>query len=433
MIVTADWVLPVTARPIRGGAVLTRGARIEMVGTFEQVFAAAPDEPVERYDGCALMPGLVNAHTHLSLTVLGGLVPPTTMQPFLRRVTAAVHAMGDDDFAASASQGALESLRCGVTTVGDIAYGPEPLAACADIGVGGVFFWEVLGIEAHDLSGELAEIEFPAEVGACTTGRTRCGITPHAPYTSGPALLDAAWRVAQRHKVAFAIHVAESPAERELMLSGRGPLAAVAARTAHGFSAPGVSSVAYLEKLGVLRDALAVHCVNLEEGDARRLKKTARGVVLCPRSNAYLSNGEPPVAALATEGVRIALGTDSPASNHDLDLWEEARALRELDPTLTPRMLIAMLTREGAYVLGLEQSCGALAPGMQADLAIYRTGEATDPEADLVRGAGAGSTVAVMTAGVWRVRDGKPALPTLLIERASADARATVERALARA
>ncbi|MDO8963244.1 MAG: amidohydrolase family protein, partial [Coriobacteriia bacterium] len=197
MILTADWVLPVTGRPIRDGAVLARGARIEAVGTFEHVRAAAPDEAVESFEGCVLMPGLVNAHTHLSLTVLGGLIPPMPMRPFLSRVTAAILAMSDDDFAASAALGALESLRAGVTCVGDVVYGPEPLAACADAGLAGVFFWEVLGIDAGDLSGELAEREFPADLGACTRGRTRCGLSPHTAYTSGPELLRAAWNVAR--------------------------------------------------------------------------------------------------------------------------------------------------------------------------------------------------------------------------------------------
>jgi cytosine/adenosine deaminase-related metal-dependent hydrolase len=276
VILTADWVLPVTGRPIRRGAVRMRGARIEALGTLEQMKADAPGEVVEQFEGCVLMPGLVNAHTHLSLTVLGGLIAPMPLHPFLKRVTAAVLAMSDDDFAASAAKGALDSLRAGVTCVGDIAYGPEPLAACADAGMAGVFYWEILGIDGGELSGELAEREFPAEVGACTLGRARCGLSPHTPYTAGPDLLRAMWNVSQRHRIGYAVHVAESAAESELMLRGTGPLSETARRLATGFRSPGVGSVAYLEGLGVLTDAVAVHCVHLEQGDTRRLKRSAR-------------------------------------------------------------------------------------------------------------------------------------------------------------
>jgi cytosine/adenosine deaminase-related metal-dependent hydrolase len=430
VILTADWVLPVTGRPIRDGAVLTRGPRIEAVGTIDQMRALAPDETSEHFGECVLMPGLVNAHTHLSLTVLGGLIPPVPMRPFLKHVTAAILAMSDDDFAASAALGALESLRAGVTCVGDIAYGPEPLAACADAGLAGVFYWEVFGIDAGELSGELAEREFPAEVDSCALGRTRCGLSPHAPYTAGPELLHATWNVAQRHRIGFAIHVAESPAERDLMVNARGPLSDTARRLATGFRSPGLGSVAYLEGLGVLKDAVAVHCVHLEQGDGRRLKRSVAGVVLCPRSNAYLANGDPPVAELSSAGIYLALGTDSAASNHDLDLFEEGRAARDIDRSLTSRRVIAMLTHDGARVLGLDNVCGAIEPGLSADLTVIRTGATTDPEAAVVGLGGRETVEAVMSAGLWRVRGGKSALPTGMIDRAAAKARSVAQDAL---
>jgi cytosine/adenosine deaminase-related metal-dependent hydrolase len=431
MIVTADWVLPVTGRPLRDGAVLTRGSRIDMVGRLDDMVGYAPKDPVERFPGCVVMPGLVNAHTHLSLTVLAGLIGPMPIRPFQQTVTRAVLAMSDDDFATSAALGALQSLRCGVTSVGDIVYGPEALAACADLGVGGVFFWEAFGIDAEELSGELAEREFPAEIGACSSGRARCGISPHTPYSSGPALLKAEWNVAQRHDIPFAIHVAESSQEQDLMLRGAGPLVETAAALARGFRAPGIGSLAYLESLGVLQDAVAVHCTNLQPGDTKRLKRQARGVVLCPRSNAFLSNGDPPVAELSRAGIHLAVGTDSSVSNGDLDLWEDARALRAMDPTLTAPRIIAMLTHDAALVLGLDHVCGALDRGLQADLAVVRTGETEEPESAVVAHGGVGSIEAVMSAGLWRVREGKPALHEIAVERAAANARGKAERALA--
>lgn len=429
MIVTADWVLPVASEPLAGGAVLVEGGRIAMVGTLEGVTAAAPDEPVERFDGCVIMPGLVNAHTHLSLTVLGGLVEPMPMRQFLARVTSAVVAMSEADFAASAALGALECLRNGVTCVGDIAYGPVSLAACAAAGVAGVFYFEVLGAKEADVPSRL-EAEGYVSARDSVSRRLRRGVSPHAPYSSGPGTLRATHAIARRDGAGYAIHLAESPAERELMISGTGARADAAARLAEGFTAPGVGPVAYLERLGVLDGALAVHCVVLEPGDARLLAASTVGVALCPRSNAFLGNGGPPVADLRDAGVRLCLGTDSPASNWDLDLFEEARALQALDPDLTPTRLIEIVTRDGARALGLDGTLGSLAKGLDADLTVLRLPSDARPEAAVIALGGRNRVAAVMTEGDWRIRDGASTAATAAIEAEAAHARAVAKTAI---
>ena len=425
MIVAADWVLPVSGPALRHGAVLTdETGRIAAVAPLADLAALSPGEPVERFDGCVIIPGLVNAHTHLSLTVLGGLVDPMPMRPFLARVTCAIEAMTDSDFEASAALGALECLRNGVTCVGDIAYGQEPLTACAALGLAGVFYVEVLGTAEEGLDALLTRRGFPRGPGACARGRVRCGLSPHTPYTAGPRTLLACAAIARSSGASLTVHVAESPAERELMLHGTGPLSAVAERLAHGFEGPGTGSVAYLESLGILGEVLAVHCANLEPGDPERLA-SAKGVALCPRSNAYLANGEPPAAALRGAGVRLALGTDSAASNWDLDLLEEARALRKLDPTLSPARLLEMVTVDGARVLGMDDVVGSLAPGLDADLAVLRVGDTDEPEASVIAAGGRERVVAVMAQGRWRVRDGRVVGDTSAIELAAASAHAT--------
>lgn len=432
MIIAADWLIPPTGRPIRDGAVLARSSRIETIGTLSDLRHASPAQPVEHFAGCTLIPGLVNAHARLSLTVLRGLFDAHGVRDDLRQVATAVLSMSNDDFAASTALGALECLRSGVTSVGDVGYGPEALATCSDVGVGGVFYWEVRGIDEHDLAGELAETEFPAETGACTTGRVRCGLSPHSVYMSGPNLIRAEWNVSSRHGTGFAIHVAESEAERELMLRGEGPLASLAGTFARGFTAPGTGTVPYLQRLGALEGAVAVGCVHLDLGDVALLKRRARGVVLCARASERLGQGAPPVAELFASGVRIALGTGSPTTA-DADLFAEARAVRKLDSSLTPRRLLMMMTSDGAATLGIESVCGALEPGKQADIVIVRTGPTEDPENAVVRHGGADTIEAVMTAGVWRVRDGKHVLPTSAVERDAGVARDVAARALGRA
>lgn len=421
MILSADWVLPVSGRPIRDGAVWSRSSRIDTVGHADDVIAAAgKQESVQHFPGCVIMPGLVNAHTHLSLTGLGGLLPTSSQRTWMNALATALGALDDDDFSACATGGAMHCLRSGVTVVGDIGYGPESLAACADAGLGGVFYWEVAGIDADDLSGELADREFPTGSGRPLLSRARWGISPQSTYTSGPALLAAAHRVATAHVLGFTLHVAESPAERELMTTGLGALAATARRLARGFDHPRTGSVEYLQQLGVLDGTVAVHCTNLEEGDAGRLKRHARGVVLCPRSDAALGNGRPPVAALSRAGVRIGLGTESLASAPDLDLFSEGRALRQLDVTLTPARVIEIMTLEGAWILGLEDAFGSLEHGKQADLVIVETGATSDPEAAVMAVGGPDHITAVIASGLWRVRGGKLVFPTDATVRACA-------------
>lgn len=411
VIVTGKWVLPVLSEPIRDGAVLIDGLRIAEVGLAEKLLARHPEAKHYEFADSTILPGLVNAHTHLAMTCLEGLIPPQPFPEWLSKVPEAFGALTEDDIAASIAFGAIRSISAGTTVVGDIAYGPESLAICADMGLGGTFFWEVFGIAADMLTPRLAEMEFPFGVARDFEGRFEAGISPHSPYTSGPDLITAAHAMAIADKSEYTIHVAESPAETELFVSGKGALKPIARQVARNFKSPGTTTVEYLDRLGVLDGAVAIHCVNVTPADMAILAMKSNGVVLCPRSNAYLHTGEAPVEHLRKAGVTLALGTDSLGSNHDLDLFEEARALAAIAPATSAQEIIRMITHDGAKVLGLSDRFGALAPGMQADLAIFRvTGE--DPYESLMARAGADTIEAVMSAGSWRIIEGKPLLCT---------------------
>jgi cytosine/adenosine deaminase-related metal-dependent hydrolase len=420
MIIAGDWALPVTSAPIRRGAVRVQGSKITSVGTLEQLTRANPSDSIHDHPGCVITPGLVNAHTHLSLSSMLGLLPPSDFATWISHMAGPVQALSPDDFADAAAFGALECLRSGITVVGDIAYGPEAPAAAADTGIGGVFFWEVLGISADELPEALARHDFPAESSACD-GRTLCGISPHAPYTSGPGLIKAAYDYARRWHYDFAIHVAESLAETRLLAAGEGPLRSAVER---------LGTVRYLEHLGVLKDAVAVHCVNLMPGEAELLAAHARGVVLCPRSNRYLLNGPAPVAQLRMAGVRLALGTDSLASNDVLDLFAEARELIAIDPELTSERVLRIMTIEGAQVLGVDRDYGSLEAGKHADLVAIQIADTDDPIGALVTRGAPEHIRSVVTGGIWRLIDGRMAFLTKEIEQKSARVAEKAARAL---
>ena len=431
MLVSADWVLPVDREPIRDGAVVTCGETIVAVGTRGELEARYPTEECSHFSGCVITPGLVNAHTHLTLTALAGVVPSAPFAEWLPRLVAALKPWEIADHEASGVVGAELSLASGVTVVGDIAYGVAEVASAARAGLGGVFYWEVLGIQGEDLPERLAALRYPTPPDAMGT-RVVAGLSPHSPYTSGPGLLRAVHDSAERLGAPVAIHVAESAAEVQLMHHGTGTLEATAGRTALGFSAPGVGSVAYLETLGVLDGASAIHLCQLEEGDLARLAASVRGVVTCPRSNRFLHNTPPLVAPLLSEGVTVGVGTDSAASNTDLDLLGELRVLHRAEPAIAPRTLLEIATVRGARAIGVGDRFGVLAPGFQADLAVFSLGATEEPERALLERGGAKCVRAVASGGVWRVMAGELIAHDAFAAARAEQARETSLAALAR-
>lgn len=433
MLITADWVLPISRPPIRRGAVLVQGTSVVEVGRESDLRALAKDVEHVHFEGCTLLPGLVNAHTHLSLSALEGLLEPESFDLWLPKLVAAMKAWDADDFAASAALGANQSLESGVTVVGDIVYGPEAVAVASDAGLGGVFYWEVLGVEGPRLYAELERMEFPRGDHPACGRRTRCGLSPHSTYTAGPSLLRALHDLALELRLPVAVHVAESVVEAELLSEGTGPLAATAERLAKGFEVPHCGAVAYLDRLGVLDGTTAVHLGQTLPTDIPRLAATARGVVTCPRSNRFLSNRTPRIERMRLAGIPVGVGTDSAASNNDLDLLEEVRLLQSIDPNLTARDLLESVTASGAIAIGVEDRFGILERGMEADVAVFRTGATDSPEETLVRVGGRDTLEAVLTHGEWRVREGRLLADLAALEPAIARATLRAREAVAQA
>ena len=404
-LISADWVLPVSRPPLRDGAVLVDGGFVLDVGARSDLAARYPAASPEPFDDCVIMPGLVNAHTHLTLTDLAGKVPSMPFVEWLPALVSAMKPWTVADHEASGAHGARECLLAGVTAVGDIAYGAAEVVAAASMGLAGVYYWELLGMRAERVPEELEALRYPSRRDVYSP-RVTCGLSPHSPYTSGPELLQAVHAIAAEKRVPLAIHVAESAAEIELLCGGTGPLAAVAGRTAFGFTAPGTSTVRYLHDLGVLSGATAVHCCHISDEDIGLLAAEARGVVTCPRSNRYLGNPVPDVTALLAAGIPVGIGTDSAASNWDLDLMAEIRTLRDIHPAIPPRTLIEIATSQGATAIGIADRFGMLEPGKQADLAVFALGEVDEPEEAVVDRAGAATLRALAVGGSWRVLDG---------------------------
>jgi 5-methylthioadenosine/S-adenosylhomocysteine deaminase len=426
LLLTADWVLPVASAPIREGAVRVRAGRIAWVGRRADAEHDGVG-PSARIDlgRAAVLPGLVNAHTHLELTVLRGHAEDVEFAPWIRRLTGAKYQKLDAGaYRASARWGALEAIRSGVTTVADGSDSGQVLDALVESGLRGLVYHEVFGPDEKDVAAAMAGLRGALDAMAPrATARVRLGVSPHAPYTVSPALFRAVTDLALERGLPVMVHAAESRSERRLLREGAGPFAEAFAARGIAWRPPGTSTVEYLARLGVLRARpLLVHAVDVDAEDIERLLLSGASVAHCPKSNAKLGSGIAPLGTFLERGVRVGLGTDGAVSNNGCDLLEEARfavllqrAKAAADGRGEPvgaRAAVRLMTLGGAEALGMDGEIGSLEPGKLADVVAIdlsgpRVAPAHDPEAAVVFAAAAAAVVLTMVEGRTLYRWGK--------------------------
>lgn len=422
MIVTADVVLPVSAEPIRRGALVIEGERIQAVGSRDAILATYRDKRIIDYGRAIVLPGLVNAHAHLEYTALGPFGPPQPFLPWIQRLVAVSGKLSRNDWLNSAREGARSLLAAGITCVADVVtFGPG-LEATLEAGLRGVSFVEAVGLRGDDVTEQLSTIRHQLDrAGAIVANsRRRIGLAPHSVYTVSSAALGEIGKIAAKRDIPITIHLAETDGECQLVQTGTGELAEALRRIGgHDLIASGglgVSPVEHLRRCGLLhRHTTVVHAVHVSEADVTVLADKGVGVALCPRSNHFLQVGEAPVARLWREGVTLGVGTDSLASNQTLDLFAEIRLLRiesagaagsPPDSVPSRRDLVRWITLDGARLLGLDGEIGSLEPGKMADLAIVSmlAGYVDDPYDFLVEEASADDVVGTIIGGAVAYR-----------------------------
>ena len=410
-VLRARVVLPVSRPPIEDGAVSLLGNRIVSVGRWQDLSPGNRAAVVDLGE-MILLPGLVNAHCHLDYTDMAGqLPPPGNFVEWLNLITASKTGWLYSEFAASWLNGAKMLLRTGTTTVGDIEMVPELLPdlwTATPLRV--LSFLELTGVKSRRPPEEIIG-EALGKIVSLPSGRCRLGLSPHAPYSTTPALLQLAAETARRHELRLVTHVAESAEEFEMFIHGEGKMFTWLARAGRDMSDCGLGSpVQHLETQGLLgKNLLAVHMNYLAPGDAVLLAKCKVNVVHCPRSHDYFKHRKFPLAELANAGVNICLGTDSLASLHkprkqisELNLFDEMRELATVHTTLKPETIVEMATLNGALALGMKRETGELAPGTFADLvAIPHTGKLADACAAVVHHRG--NVSASMIDGQWAI------------------------------
>ncbi|MGH7570130.1 MAG: amidohydrolase family protein [Gemmatimonadales bacterium] len=367
--VRAGWVHPVAAPPIADGAVLIDdGGRIAAVGPQAAVPAPPGADALAFPDG-ALVPGLVNCHTHLELTHLAGRTAEPEFARWIRRIRELKDATPADEFRRSAERGVRDAWARGITCVADTGSTGAPLEALARLGGRGIYYQEVFGPDPRKVAASMAEVEAAlTRLRPLASSQLRVGVSPHAPYTVSAPLYRAVADVARRARLPVAVHLAESREETLLIRDGSGPFADALRARDIPVEPRRVSPVQYLVHLGVLASGhcLCIHCVHVGESDVARLVAADAAIVHCPRSNQAHGHGAAPMPAFRAAGLPIGLGTDSVASVADLDLWAEAAAAG-----LAGGEALRALTWDGARALGWERQIGSLEVGKAGDCAVF--------------------------------------------------------------
>lgn len=401
---------------VRDACILIDGARIVYAGA--QAFAPA-FSPQQRIDGrgCIAMPGLANAHTHLSMTLLRGIGSDQVLQDWLENAVWPAEERLTAEYARIGAQlGLLEQLRFGVTAFADQYFYMEAVAeATAESGARALLTRGLLGF--GDDGTRLAEnVALFKHFHGAADGRIRIGLGTHGEYTNTDASIRSHVEAAHALGAMIHVHIAETRVELDGCKERRN----------------GRSPVRYLADMGLLDcPVLAAHCVWLEEEDFDILAEKRVTVAHNPVSNLKLASGVMSLPLMQEKGIRVALGTDGVASNNNLNLWEEVKLAAILhkgvsgDPTLiSPTQVLQMATLHGAQGMGFEQ-VGMLLPGWHADIILVDAAQphvlpCLDPAANLVYAAQGSDVRLTMVDGKVLYRDG--AYTTLDKEKILAEA-----------
>ena len=384
---SADWVLPISDAPIDRGVVSVDDGRIVSVAAGE----SGADVALGR---AAILPALVNAHTHLELSYLHGRIPPAPrfldwVRPMLaaRREQAA-----DDTVILQAATKAIQYARAsGTGVIGDVTNTLAAVPLLNAAGVAAHVFHELIGFSGLHADEQVANARRAIDT-LVVNDDIRLSLAPHAPYSVSPALFSAIRHDLDDHgAVVSTVHLGESPEEVAFLKTGSGPWRVLLEQLGvwnSEWQAPRSSPVEYLAEMGFLNaSVLAVHGVQFDGADLDRLRGLGVTLVSCPRSNRHVGVGSPPLEAFYAMDVEIAFGTDSLASVDDLNMFSELAEARRIAPKVPARALLRSATLAGARALGFEDEFGSIEAGKRATLLAVRVPDGvSDVEEYLVSG-----------------------------------------------
>ena len=404
-VLSADWVVPVEGPPIEDASVA-----IDDDGLIAAVGARAELGSDVHYADAVILPGFVNAHTHLEYEVYAGFGDGLGFADWIGLHVQRKARIDLEDAEAIARLGALNCLRSGITTVGDCSFSGAAATACADLGLRGTIYLEVFGTSDEPIRERFEPMR--ERIAPALSEDVRLGISPHAPYTCTIEL----YRACAELELPVATHLAESDAETEFLRTGTGAWESFAEMLV---PPPGTTGIRALAERGLLdSNLIAAHCVKADDEEIALIAEHDVAVAHCPRSNGILGCGIAPLAALREAGIRVCIATDSPASTPSFDMFDEMRAAivsaraREGRPdALTATDALELATLGGARALGLDDSLGSLVPGKKADLTVLSLADTSfipweDPVTGAVLGGAPHRVIATLVSGRPRYEKG---------------------------
>ncbi len=386
IIYTAKYLLSGDAPPLEKGALLDSGGQISAVGPLAELKRRNPGVRVIDYGDGLIVPVLVNAHTHLELTdypawaeQVGETEEPKDFVDWILRLIRVKRPLSKQSFHDSLANGIVQSIAAGTGAIGDILSHYPSRTAYQGVPLLGTIYLESLGQDPGVI--QRVKQGLKTVLREQQVGSLDLGVSPHSPYSISGNYMASLYKLAKDENLFCCTHLAESPEEVEFIEKSRGALISKLYPMIGWESliprAAGCNPTEYLAgKGGLFPKNLLVHGVQLSDAEIGLIAKNRMSLALCPRSNARLKVGKPPVAALRKAGVHLALGTDSLASNDSLSIWDEmAFAQRWLGDQVDAPSLFQMATQGGAAALGLEKQIGSLAEGKHSSFQVLQPKE----------------------------------------------------------
>lgn len=388
-LIRGKWLIPVAFPPIRDGYLIIKNGKITSIGKISNL----KKKDFKKTIDCShhiVMPGLINPHTHLELSNIKGKIKrDTSFTHWIKSLTNEILSWKEEDYESSINKGIDELIFSGVTTIGDISRTGLSYEIFDERGLRGIVFLEVLGFHPSiekERMGFLKKKIRPID----KDKRVNFGVSPHSPYSVTPDLFKEGYQVAFQHGAPIAIHCSETEEELEFVEKGRGEIRNMLEDFGlwdNHWSAPRISPIAYLNRMGVLKNIIGVHINLLKDGDLALLESNHVKVVCCLGSNQWFNREKIcPIDLLLKKGISVSLGTDSLASNDSLNFFVEMRLAKKVFPKLSYQQIIEMVTIKGAKALSLDEKIGSFEKDKEADIISVdlRGSDISDPNEYIV-------------------------------------------------